>query len=305
MNNTHGEYLLAFDVQADGTLRNRRNFAKYEGVDENASRRVASGADGLAVDSEGRIYVATTDRRSGVQPRGQHLGTIPLSRAPQNLAFAGADKKTLYVVGRGVAFKVRMVAEGFKGRAEIDWEESNQIMSASRPYRAGESLEDFCRACKTDRMHTVIVVDGDGRPIRVACGYCHSEHNYRGGPRVERSGAPPDARPAPHRCPRPRHAGAAPFPIVSDRERIAPPMTVSDGTADDLELLLRRIIREETGITPVVPAEKWRGGTLVLRPGTAGLQEKSWPIETFFHKIVMLRNRLRTLEQQVNAARPA
>jgi len=72
--------------------------------------------------------------------------------------------------------------------------------------------------------------------------------------------------------------------------------------SDDLELLLRRIIREETGITPVVPAEKWRGGTLVLRPGAAGLQEKSWPIETFFHKIVMLRNRLRTLEQQVNAA---
>ena len=70
---------------------------------------------------------------------------------------------------------------------------------------------------------------------------------------------------------------------------------------DDLELLLRRIIREEAGITPAVPAEKWRGGTLVLRPGAAG-QEKSWPIETFFHKIVMVRNRLRTLEQQVNAS---
>ena len=79
-------------------------------------------------------------------------------------------------------------------------------------------------------------------------------------------------------------------------------MTISNDDSGDLELLLRRIIREETGITPVVPAEKWRGGTLVLRPGTAGLQEKSWPIETFFHKIVMLRNRLRTLEQQVNAS---
>ena len=79
-------------------------------------------------------------------------------------------------------------------------------------------------------------------------------------------------------------------------------MSASDSGHDDLELLLRRIIREETGLTPVAPAAKWRGGTLVLRPGTPGLQEKTWPIETFFHKVVMLRNRLRTLEQQVNAS---
>jgi hypothetical protein len=67
-------------------------------------------------------------------------------------------------------------------------------------------------------------------------------------------------------------------------------------------MLLRRIIREESGISPVTPAEKWRGGTLVLRPGNTALQERTWPIETFFHKIVMLRNRLRTLEQQINSA---
>ncbi len=80
---------------------------------------------------------------------------------------------------------------------------------------------------------------------------------------------------------------------------MAPPITP---TTDDLELLLRRIIREEAGVTLAVPAEKWRGGTLVLRPGSDGQQAKSWPIETFFHKIVMVRNRLRTLEQQVNAS---
>jgi hypothetical protein len=71
---------------------------------------------------------------------------------------------------------------------------------------------------------------------------------------------------------------------------------------NDLEATIRRIIREETGLTPVVPAEKWRGGELVLRPGKPGVQEKSWPIESFFNKVVMLRNRLRTLEQQVNAS---
>ena len=168
-------------------------------------------------------------------------------------------------------------------------------MPQDRVYRAGASIEDFCRVCKTDRTHTVIAVDGEGSPVRVACGFCRSEHNYRGGPRVATSSAPPAAKPAA----RARASGAAPFPIVSHRERTAPVMTT---TSDDLELLLRRIIREEAGITPAVPAEKWRGGMLVLRPGSDGQQEKSWPIETFFHKIVMVRNRLRTLEQQVNAS---
>jgi len=185
-----------------------------------------------------------------------------------------------------------------------------------RRYRAGESLEDYCRVCKTDRMHTVIAADADGRPIRVSCGFCHSEHNYRGGPRVAASsftapaaaagaaapsrwtdaGQTPAAAAARSRA----SSGREPFPIVSERERTGPPMPI-DGT-EDLELLLRRVIREETGISPVAPADKWRDGTLVLRPGTPGLQEKTWPIETFFHKIVMLRNRLRTLEQQVNSA---
>ena len=89
-----------------------------------------------------------------------------------------------------------------------------------------------------------------------------------------------------------------PFAIVSERERIGPAMS---GEQNDLEMLLRRIIREEAGVSLVAPAEKWRGGTVVLRPGNPALQERTWPIETFFHKVVMLRNRLRTLEQQVNA----
>jgi hypothetical protein len=145
-------------------------------------------------------------------------------------------------------------------------------------------------------MHTVIAADPNGVPIRVACGYCSSEHNFRGGPRMHAAG--PSA-PAPRSAPAARQTRARePIPLVSERERIAPPMAVSD--SPDLEMLLRRILREEGGASVVPPADKWRGGSLVLKPAGGG-QEKSWPIETFFHKVVMIRNRLRTLEQQVNA----
>jgi len=118
VNNTGGSFLLAFDVQPDGTLSDRREFIAYEGVTTNADGTVASGADGLAIDSEGRLYAATTLGVQVFSAAGEHLGIIPLSRQPQNLAFAGPDKQTLYVVGRGAAYKVAMLSRGFVGRAK-------------------------------------------------------------------------------------------------------------------------------------------------------------------------------------------
>jgi len=165
----------------------------------------------------------------------------------------------------------------------------------TRRHKAGDWVDDHCRACKMERRHTVLVTDGEARALRVLCDYCGSQHNYRGGR------APASARPRTTNAPVPP-AGA--FPVVSERERSGPVMNAETPGSDstDLELLIRRVIREEAGLTPVTPAEKWHDGQLILRPGKEGLQEKTWPIETFFHKIVMLRNRLRVLEQQINGA---
>ena len=118
VNNTNGEYLLAFDVQADGSLTNRRNFAKYAKVAKTPAGAFNSGADGLAIDAQGRVYSATAAGIEVYSAKGETLGVIPVSLAPQNIAFAGTDKKTLFIVGRGAAFKVRVQTEGYKGRAK-------------------------------------------------------------------------------------------------------------------------------------------------------------------------------------------
>jgi hypothetical protein len=182
------------------------------------------------------------------------------------------------------------------------------------PFRAGQTVEDLCRACKVDRMHTIIVAAPDGtRPLRVQCDYCDSQHAYRGGgsdtPREayaasrEVASARGTTRPPVSRAEPASAREREPFPIVAARECADPALIVEVPMHGPVELesLLRRIIREETGITTATPADRWRGGSLVLRPANASLQEKSWPIETFFHKVVMMRNRLRTLEQQVNS----
>ena len=148
--------------------------------------------------------------------------------------------------------------------------------------RAGQQVEDLCRQCKVVRHHTVVATDAEGEIVRVVCDFCRSEHNFRSGGGVR--SAPPAA---------PRLAGV-------ETER-SPAAMSGDDVGPDLEQVLRRVLREEMGLTPVVPAQRWRGGQLVLRPGN-GSAEKSWPIDAFFHKIVMLRNRLRTLEQQVNVS---
>ncbi len=115
VSNTLGAYVIAFDVQPDGSVRNERNFARLAGI-AMTNRGVRSGADGIAVDEAGRLYVTSTIGVQVFSPEGKHLGTIPVGNpdGPQNIAFAGPDKKTLYIVGDGAVWKVAMLAQGPK-----------------------------------------------------------------------------------------------------------------------------------------------------------------------------------------------
>ena len=115
---TNGEAgIIAYDIQPDNSLKNRRPFAKPEG-----------GVDGLAIDGAGRLYDCSNLGIQVFSPKGEHLGLIPTPRPTTTLAFAGVDKKTLYIIGRGndgpggsgqnarSMYKITMIAEGFKGR---------------------------------------------------------------------------------------------------------------------------------------------------------------------------------------------
>ncbi|MCB5189138.1 SMP-30/gluconolactonase/LRE family protein [Methylobacillus arboreus] len=116
--NTAGEYVIAFDVAADGSVSNKRNFAKLEDALQTTENGPSSGADGLAVDSEGRLYVAANTGIQVFTSKGEFLGNIVLPKKAQNIAFAGKDKRTFYIVGRGSAYKFPTLAQGYTGRAK-------------------------------------------------------------------------------------------------------------------------------------------------------------------------------------------
>lgn len=73
-------------------------------------------------------------------------------------------------------------------------------------------------------------------------------------------------------------------------------------TGSDMEKSLLKILRLWSDVSEVVPlGDRWKGGTMILQPADSSLKPKEVPIDMFFHKIVMLRDRLRVMEQQINA----
>ena len=104
--NTRGEHVLAYDVTTEGVVANRRDFA------------AAAGVDGLAVDAEGRLYVASSAGVQVFDSKGAALGVIELPKRPQNLAFAGKKKRDLFVVGQGTVYRIHTRTHGILSRAK-------------------------------------------------------------------------------------------------------------------------------------------------------------------------------------------
>ena len=72
----------------------------------------------------------------------------------------------------------------------------------------------------------------------------------------------------------------------------------------EAEKSLIKILKTWSDVSEIVPlGSKWDNGLMILRPGEAGLKDKEIPIDVFFHKIVMLRDRLRVMEQRINSSK--
>lgn len=72
----------------------------------------------------------------------------------------------------------------------------------------------------------------------------------------------------------------------------------------EVEKSLRDILKKWSDVSEIVPiADKFKGGTMILSPKDPSLSNKEIPINTFFHKIVMLRDRLRVMEQKINSSK--
>jgi gluconolactonase len=117
VDDTEGLFVYAFDAQPDGSVTNKREFVKLM-EPEVGSLGPRSRADGMAIDSVGRLYVATSAGVQVIDSRGQHLGIIRLPAIARNLAFGRPDRHVLYLTALEALYRVRLISQGPPERAK-------------------------------------------------------------------------------------------------------------------------------------------------------------------------------------------
>ena len=108
VNDTLGPTVYAYDVQPDGSVKNKRTFVQLRDIPEGKE----SGADGMALDRDDRLYVTTVAGVQVFDAAGTYLGTIKVPRQPANAGFAGPDKRVLYITAREGLYRINMLAQG-------------------------------------------------------------------------------------------------------------------------------------------------------------------------------------------------
>jgi gluconolactonase len=124
VNDWGGPYLVTYQIQPDGTLKNRRDFAKFDLAQQTDKGPVSAG-DGLCIDSQSNTYSTTPAGVQVFNAKGEHLGNIEVPiydtygiQVAQNCAFGGPGKQYLYVVGSGVVLRIHTLVSGYKDRAK-------------------------------------------------------------------------------------------------------------------------------------------------------------------------------------------
>ena len=107
VDDTIGDTVFAFDVQPNGTVKNKRPFAKLHDIPAGGE----SGADGLCLDRADRVYITTVAGVQVFDAKGQYLGTIKAARQAANVAFSGPDKRTLYLTAREGLYSLKMLSQ--------------------------------------------------------------------------------------------------------------------------------------------------------------------------------------------------
>jgi hypothetical protein len=98
-----------------------------------------------------------------------------------------------------------------------------------------------------------------------------------------------------------RASSGATETITESPRPLALPEDLLDMDADEFRRVLAHVIRDELGVGRIEITGRWEGGEMILKPGKEGTAEKRIPLDSLFHKVVLIRDKLRVLEQKINS----